>query len=213
MASCCNARGCDGFFTARLARRAAKRYRKRGLDKTAKRIVETLEARGVHGATILEIGGGLGEIDIELLKRGAARAVNLELSPGYAEEAARLQADAGLQDRLEHRLHDIAADPTSTGPADIVVMHRVVCCYPDYARLLEAAATHARSHIIFSHPPRTPGTRLIIAAQNLAFRLLRREFRTFVHPPAAMLAVVQNQGFRHTYTHRSLTWQIAGLDL
>src|SRR5437016_1581253 len=108
MASCCNPRGCDGFFGPRFARRMAKRYRKRGLDKAAGRMVAFLEERGIEGATVLEIGGGIGEIQIELLERGAARSVNLELSPGYDEDAAVLLCEAGLEERVERRLHDIA---------------------------------------------------------------------------------------------------------
>ena len=61
-------------------------------------MVEFLELRGIEGATVLEIGGGVGEIQIELLKRGAARSVNLELSPAYEEEAKRLLGDMGLDD-------------------------------------------------------------------------------------------------------------------
>ena len=48
---------------------------------------------GLEGATVLEIGGGVGEIQIELLKSGAARAVNLELSPAYEAEATELLRD------------------------------------------------------------------------------------------------------------------------
>ena len=136
MANCCNPRGCDTFFTPRLARRAAERYRKKGIDKTARRMVAFLEQHGIEGATVLEVGGGVGELQIELLKRGAARAVNLEMSPAYDEEAARLLREAGVEDRAERRLHDIAADPTGVEPAGVVVLHRVVCCYPDYGRLL-----------------------------------------------------------------------------
>ena len=58
-------------------------------------MVEFLESRGIEGETVLEIGGGVGEIHIELLKRGAKRALNLELSPAYAEEAARRFARRG----------------------------------------------------------------------------------------------------------------------
>jgi 16S rRNA A1518/A1519 N6-dimethyltransferase RsmA/KsgA/DIM1 with predicted DNA glycosylase/AP lyase activity len=36
-------------------------------DATARRIVEALTDRGVDGATVLEIGDGIGEIQIELL--------------------------------------------------------------------------------------------------------------------------------------------------
>ena len=85
------------MFTPRFARRMATRYRKRGLDRTARRMVEFLELHGIEGATVLEIGGGVGEIQIELLKRGAASSVNLELSPAYDEEAARLLREAALR--------------------------------------------------------------------------------------------------------------------
>jgi cyclopropane fatty-acyl-phospholipid synthase-like methyltransferase len=211
MASCCDPRGCDVFFGRRFARHVAKRYRKRGLDKTARRIVEFLEARGIEGATVLEIGGGIGEVQIELLKRGAARTVNLELSPGYEREAQALLAESGFADRAERRLHDIAVAPDGVEPADAVVLHRVVCCYPDYERLLGAAADRAGRLLVFSYPRRNPASRLIVAAQNLAFRVMRKEFRTFAHPPAAMVDVVCARGFDPTYAHRQLVWQVTGL--
>jgi SAM-dependent methyltransferase len=212
VASCCNSRGCDTFFTERFARRAARRYRKKGLDKTAQRMVEFLEQRSVEGATVLEIGGGVGEIEIELLRRGAASAINLELSPAFEEEAKRLLAEAGLEGRADWRLHDIAANPEAVEPADIVLLHRVVCCYPDYRRLLGAAADHARRFIVFSYPPRHRLSRLFVGAQTLIFRLLGREFRTFAHPPSEMLAVVEESGFRRAFAHHALVWQVAGLE-
>ncbi len=184
----------------------AERYRKRGLDKTARRMVEFVEARGIEGATVLEIGGGVGEIQIELLKRGAARAVNLELSPAYEKEAERLLREAGFSEQAERRLVDIAVDPEGVAAADVVVLHRVVCCYPDYERLLGTVAEHAR------RPPRNAMSRLFVAVVNLGFRLLRREYRSFVHPPGAMLAVLGERGLRRTFAEHALVWQVAGLE-
>jgi hypothetical protein len=190
----------------------ARRYERKGLDKTARRMVTFLEQRGLEGATVLEIGGGVGEIQIELLKRGAERAVNLELSAGYDDEAARLARAAGLEGRTDRRLHDIAVDPDGVEPADVVVLHRVVCCYPDYERLLGAAADHARRLLVFSYPPRNGVSRLAVGAQNLLFRLLQREFRTFAHPPSAMLGVLAERGLSTTFTQHALVWQVAGLE-
>lgn len=136
------------MFNPGFARRMAGRYRKRGLDKTARRIVDLLAQGGIQGATVLEIGGGVGEIQLELLRRGAASATNLELSPAYDDQAARPIDTAGVSGRVHRRLIDIAANPTAVEPADIVVLHRVVCRYPDYAKLLGAAADH-------THPPQT----------------------------------------------------------
>jgi magnesium-protoporphyrin O-methyltransferase len=66
-------------------------------------MVDLLPESRVLGATVLEIGGGVGQIQLELLGRGAAAAINLELSPAYDTEAARLLAEAGLADRVQRR--------------------------------------------------------------------------------------------------------------
>jgi 16S rRNA G966 N2-methylase RsmD len=190
----------------------AGRYRKRGLDKTAKRIVAFLEREGVESASVLEIGGGVGEIQLELFKRGAASAVNLELSSAYDAEARGLLREAGIDEsRVVRRLHDIAEDPEGVEPADVVVLNRVVCCYPDYERLLTAAASRARRLLVFSHPPRNFLTRAFIGAENLGLRLSRREFRVFAHPPAAMLEVCRANGLQATYAHAGVVWQVDGL--
>ena len=212
MSGCCNARGCDRLFNEKFARKMAKRYRKRGLDKTARKMVAFLEERGVEGATVLEVGGGVGEIQIELLERGARHSTNLELSPGYDEEATRLLAEHGLADRADRRLHDIATEPELVAPADVVVLHRVVCCYPDYERLLGAVAEHARHAVVFSYPPRNIGSRAFVAGANLFLRIMRREYRTFAHPPRAMLDVLERRGLRRTFARHSFTWQVAGLE-
>jgi magnesium-protoporphyrin O-methyltransferase len=197
------------MFGARFAKRMAGGYRKRGLDKTAQAVVDLVTQGGVQGATVLEIGGGVGEIQLELLRRGAARATNVELSPGYEPEAAALIEDAGVGGRVERRLVDIATDPAAVEPADIVVLHRVVCCYPDVAKLLGAAADHARHQLVFSHPPRNAVSRAVVATQNLLLRLSGREFRTFAHPPAAMLAVLAEHGLRPSAAYRGPVWQVA----
>ena len=66
--------------------------------------------------------------------------------------------------------------------------------------------------LVFSHPPRNAISRLVVGAQNLAFRLRGSEFRTFAHPPAAMVAVLEGRGMRRTFTHAGRVWQVAGLE-
>jgi magnesium-protoporphyrin O-methyltransferase len=52
-------------------------------------VVDFLSAHGLEGATVLEIGGGIGEVHLELLRRGAQLATNLEISTSDEDEAAR----------------------------------------------------------------------------------------------------------------------------
>jgi hypothetical protein len=95
-------------------------------------MVDWLTQRDIRGATVLEVGGGVGALQLELLRRGASRATNVELVDYYDADAFDLAREAGLADRVLRRRLDLAADPDTVDPHDIVVLHRVVCCYPDY---------------------------------------------------------------------------------
>src|SRR5256885_14285616 len=96
MTECCSPKGYRWVFSERSARAEARRYRRKGLDGTSRRIVDFLKANGVEGRTVLEVGGGIGAIQIELLKAGASRDLSIELTPTYQEEAAAVLRRAGL---------------------------------------------------------------------------------------------------------------------
>ncbi|MCD2442115.1 SAM-dependent methyltransferase [Agromyces sp. SYSU K20354] len=214
MDDCCAAPDTEGYdevFDDRFARKTARRYRRKGLTPAEQRIVAFLSSTGLDDATVLEVGGGVGEIQLELLARGAARTVNLELSGAYETEAARLIDEAGVAGRITRRLGvDLAATPERVDVADIVVLHRVVCCYPDVEHLLGAAADRARRAIVFSHPPRTRVRRARVAVDNFMHRLSRKSYRGFVHEPAAMLDTLRRHGFEPRYRHTDRTWCIVG---
>jgi 16S rRNA G966 N2-methylase RsmD len=212
MEECCGRPGYDSTFDDRFARRLTGRYRRRGLNRTQRRLVGFLVDRGIQGASVLEIGGGIGEIQVELLRRGASHVTNTEISTSYEKDAAELLARTGVRDRVTRRFVDIAELPDDVESADIVVLHRVVCCYPDYDKLLSAAGGHARRLLVFTHPPTDPVNRLMFGWDNLRRRLRRNAFRAFVHSPRAMVAVLDAQGLQPTYRHRGWAWCIVGLE-
>jgi 16S rRNA G966 N2-methylase RsmD len=212
MNDCCDRTGYQTVFSDRFARRVARMYCRRGLDRTQRRLVTFLTERGIEHASVLEIGGGVGEIQIELLSRGARKATNLEISRNYEPEAEALLERFGMVDRVQRRFVDIATSPNAVEPADVVVLHRVVCCYPDYERLLSAAAGHAKRLLVYSHPPRNSLIRMIISCENLLHRLRGSNFRAFVHPPAAMIKTAEAQGMSVSYRHRGVSWHVVGLE-
>jgi 2-polyprenyl-3-methyl-5-hydroxy-6-metoxy-1,4-benzoquinol methylase len=210
--SCCAPKGYEKLFGERTARRDAKRYRRKGLDETAERMVGFLRSRGVEGATVLEIGGGVGAVDVELLKAGAERAVNVELSSSYEAAARELWGEQGLADRIEYRVANVAEDGREIEAADAVLMHRVVCCYPNYDALVGAAAGRAGRYLVMSFPRERMLIRPVFAAINLVARLLRWEYRSYVHPVAGILAVAERHGLRPALGHQGFVWQIAALE-
>lgn len=210
--NCCSARGCDEFFTDRVARRDAARYRRAGIDGNAGRVVDFVRGRGVEGSTVLEVGGGVGAIQLELLQVGAARAENVELSSAYEPYAGELLQEAGLEGRVARRLLDFASQGDEVEPADVVILHKVVCCYPNYEALVGAAAVHAKRQLLLTFPCESWWTRLGLAAANLIERLRRRTFRVYVHAPAAMIAVARSHGLEPTAHHRGWFCEFCGFE-
>jgi 2-polyprenyl-3-methyl-5-hydroxy-6-metoxy-1,4-benzoquinol methylase len=211
MPGCCSARGCDEFFTDDVARRDARRYRRRGLDANARRLVDFVRQDGVDGKTVLEVGGGVGAIQLELLRAGAAATTNAELSAAYEPYAAELAQEAGLGDRSERRILDFATRGDEIEAADVVVLHKVVCCYPDYEILVGAAASHAKHGLALTFPRDVVWMRLGLAALNVFQRVRRRSFRVYLHSPSAVLAVARAHGLQPAGYHRGLVWEFAGL--
>ena len=210
--SCCSGKGCDEFFSDRVARRDARRYRRKGLDGDAQRIVELVRGRGVEGKTLLEVGGGIGAIQLELLRAGAARAVNVELSPAYDPYAADLLRSAGFAARAERRVLDFAERAGELEPANVVVLHRVVCCYPDYRTLVGAAADHARDQLLLTFPREVWWTRLGLGTINRLQRLRRNAFRVYLHAPAAILDVACSHGLEIATRQRGRLWELVSLE-
>lgn len=211
MANCCPSNPYDTVFGGRFARQMAKRYRRRGLSRTARRMVDFLAEQGLDGATVLEIGGGVGELQIELLQRGASHATNLEIATGYEEEAGALLEQAGLTDRVTRRIVDVADAPDEVEIADVVVLHRVVCCYPDYDKLLRAAGSRARRALVYSHPRRNPPLRAWLWLEHRFHQLTGCDFRAYAHPPAAMIDVLGRAGLQPKLVHRGFPWQVVGV--
>jgi hypothetical protein len=210
--SCCPPKGYARLFGGRAARRDVRRYAKDGLDDTGARMVAFLRRRGIEGGTVLEIGGGVGVLQLELLAAGAERATNLELSPEYEDSARALLRERGLDERVDRRIGDIVADPALAGAADAVLMHRVVCCYPDADALVGAAAERARRYLVMSFPRDRALFRAGARVLNLWFRLLRWDYRTFIHSPAAILAAAERRGLRLAEESRGSIWQVAALE-
>jgi 2-polyprenyl-3-methyl-5-hydroxy-6-metoxy-1,4-benzoquinol methylase len=212
VSDCCTPNGYRRIFSEKNASGEARRYRRRGLDGTSRRIFDFIKRRGVEGKTLLEVGGGIGSIEIELLKAGMAQAVNVELTPTYESVAGELLAEAGLADRVQRSVMDFAEAGTEVEPADVVVMNRVICCYPDMPKLAGAAAARARDLLVISFPNSRWWTRLGLMLTNFGFQIIRMQFQVFLHPPELIVAAVEQRGFKTRLNDRGLLWQVIALE-
>jgi magnesium-protoporphyrin O-methyltransferase len=208
MNCCSHQRGLNQIFTSDLARREMRNFRRKGLDKRDQQIVKAIAQRGVQGATILEVGGGIGAMQIELLKAGAARAMNVDLAAAYATAARELTQALGYAAVTEQRVADFAHEANTIAAADVVIMNRVICCYPDMPALVQPAAQHARRLLALVFPRETWWMKLGGRVMNFGLWLVRHDFRFFLHPHDAIISATASEGLQPVLSWFSGPWRL-----
>jgi hypothetical protein len=205
--SCCTSTGYRTIFGRKAVERDARRYRRKGLTDSAGWILQVLGDDGVADRSVLEVGGGIGSLQIELLEAGASHATNVEIIDTYEATARSLIAERDLEARVERHIADYAQHPEHNPAADIVIMHRVICCYPDPDTLTAAACSRARDRVAITIPRDTPWVKLGFWGMNACLRLRRIAFRGYVHPQARILEVANSHGFHATHHQRGALWE------
>ena len=211
--SCCAGESLD-VFGEKSARRALRRYLRKGLDgKDARQLAAWAADGGLEGASVVEVGGGIGQIQAELVRRGAERGTVVEVVADYERTARELVDALAIADRSTFLLADLVATPDAVEPADVVVLRRVVCCSPVGPSVLAAAAGRTRRMLLASYPRDRFAVRAVVRLQNAALALMRKRFRVFVHPPAALERVAEEHGLRLARISRDAVWETAQFDV
>jgi predicted methyltransferase len=163
---------------------------------------------GVIGATVLDIGGGVGVVGYELLDAGAASVTNVEASAAYLAASREESARRGLVGRVTLQLGDFTELVGSIPPADIVTLDRVLNVYPDWEQLGSMAAERARRVLGIIVPRDTPMVRLVVAVIDVVLRLRRQPIRARVIQIEAIDRMARRAGLARTFSQAVGAWQV-----
>lgn len=199
----------DNAFTEEEAKAQLKDYRRHGPMKQTGLILRAIRALGLNRADLLDIGGGIGTIHHELLEDVAQQAIHVDASSAYLKLAKEEVARRGHTDRVRFIHADFTDVAKELPPADIVTLDRVVCCYPDFRKLLTAAAKHSRHVLAMTYPRETWYMRVGLNILNFMQRLRRDPFRVFLHPVSDMRSLLQDEGLEQVSLRRLLVWEMA----
>jgi hypothetical protein len=202
---------CDGIercFNPRRVTSELERYRKRGLAKSSRLLVEALREQGVEGLTLLDIGGGVGAVIHALLQAGARQATDVDASAAYLSVAQNEAERRGLAERISFEHGDFVALAPTLPAAGIVTLDRVICCYDDMPALVGLSAARAQKLYGVVYPRDTWWIRLFMRVQNVIMRAMRAPMRFFVHPTAAVEVAIRAQGLERRFYRTAGPWQV-----
>jgi len=157
-----------------------------------------LRSAGLQDRSVLELGCGRGELSADLARAGAIRVTGMDLSSDNIAAARQMASEDGLSDRVTFGVGNAAEADLS--PHDVVVHHRVICCYPDPKAFLRNSIG-ATGNVYGFSMPRSSGivgivVRLVLLFENLGHRIRRRGFRAYVHDERLVDKAVRSAGFR-----------------
>ena len=206
--ACKQCQGIEEFFDEKEADKDLAAYRKKGPAKTTRMLVDAIAAQGVNGGSLLDIGGGVGAIQNELLKAGVETAVSIDASSAYERVAAQEAERQGHTDRISRHHGDFVDIAPHLGEADIVTLDRVICCYHDVQKLVGLSSQKAKRLYAVVFPRENLLSKLGFGVFNMYFRLRRSPFRIFVHPTSVVEALVEANGLRRQSYRKTLIWQV-----
>jgi SAM-dependent methyltransferase len=210
MSACCSAfaRAADQQFNEKKAAEELKRYRTKGPRPTTRLLQEGLAHAGTLRGTLLDIGSGIGSLTFGLLERGITRAVAVDASSAYNAVARQEAERLGRADLVRFVHADFVSVAPELPAATVVTLDRVVCCYPSYEALLNAALCHAEMCLALSYPRDVWYVRLGLTLENTQRRLTKNSFRTFVHPARRIEDLIQSAGFGLTTRQETWMWSV-----
>jgi SAM-dependent methyltransferase len=198
----------DNAFSEAEARSEMRNYRRRGPMNQTKLILEAVRSLGLRNVNLLDIGGGIGSIHHELLEDVAQEATHVDASSAYLREAKAEAARRGHSERVNFVHADFTEVASELPKADIVTLDRVVCCYPDFRRLLTAAAEHSQRALALTYPRETWYLRIGLQIANFFQKLRNDPFRVFLHPVHEMDALLNAEGFKRVSIRRLFVWEM-----
>jgi len=209
MTGCCGSpfeSAVDRQFDDRIAARELVQYRRKGPAKTARLLLEGVARSAAAADTVIDIGAGIGALTFALLDRGATSAVIVDASTAYLQAARGEASRRGRSQSIRFLQGDFVAAGPQLPAASVVMLDRVVCCYPSCEDLLGAACDRAELCLALSYPRDTWYVRAANRLGNGLRRLRRNPFRTFVHPLADLEAILRSRGFELVSRGKTLVW-------
>ena len=204
--NCCSSNDPTGEFFDKESKKFEKKYRKKGLEKITKSLVDGIEELGIKGMTVLDVGAGIGGAHRELLRRGASKAFATELSKEMINRASNFTDSEGFKDKVEYHLGDIVEMNGEIPEIDITMHDKVICCYEHVDALIDKTLSKTKSIYAFIMPRDRLLTKFGFNVFILVAKLLRWDFRPFIHPLQPILDKMQKAGYELKSEARTIIW-------
>ncbi len=160
----------------------------------------------IGGKSLLDIGGGIGAIQWKFLENSASKTTDVDASRGYLKVAEEYSHKMNWGEKTEFIMADFNDVSDSIENHDYVTLDKVICCYPDYKKLLSNALTKSNEVLFLSFPIGGIVSKLLSKLSSIYFRFRNNPFRTYIHDPGEVHQFIESKGFQLQQKAISFPW-------
>ena len=204
----CQCEGIEQLFSDKYARSDLKAYRKNGAAKSTLMLIEAIKAQNLEAAELLDIGGGVGAIQLALLKAGFVSSKVVDASESYLAVAMEEAEQQGLRERVNYQHGNFVEIAAQLSPVDLVTLDKVICCYDDMPSLVSKSVGLAKQYYGIVFPNEGLLSRIQNGLYNFWMRVINNPYRSFIHATADIEAIIFEKGFKRSSYQRQALWQI-----
>ncbi|MHA1926369.1 MAG: class I SAM-dependent methyltransferase [Candidatus Thorarchaeota archaeon] len=206
--STCQCQGIELEYDQKVAVKELEKYRKDGPIKNTRMLIDALIAEDISEMKLLDIGGGVGAIQYELLKAGVSSCLSVEASSAFLEAAKEEANRQGHSDRISHLHGDFVELAKDIPHSELVTLDRVICCYDNVEGLVGKSSMKALRFYGLVYPRDNLLSKIIIALENIISRIKRSSFRAYVHRSEKVDGIIRSNGFEKRFYREVGVWQI-----
>jgi len=198
--------GIEKLFDEKTARKNLKRYLQKGPRRPTRLLIEAIKANSPSGS-LLDIGGGVGIIQLELLSEGVQKVTDVDASNGYIKVAKEEAIKRGYEKSISYMHEDFTNISTVIDSHNIVTLDKVICCYPEMQDLVKSSSEKAKELYGLVYPRENILSKLLVGFGNLFIKLFNRNFKSYIHSNTDVRAIL-DENFKEIYYKTTGIWQV-----
>ena len=202
---CCDS---EKIFNEKEAKKRLRKYLKKGPRKTSHALLKTLKTELNGYKSVLDIGAGIGAVHLDLLENGLDRATHVDASLSYLRISEELAEKKGLKENVTYHYGDFMDEAPVIDQHDVVVLDKVVCCYPFMKDLLNSALSKSDHLVGLTFPMNNLIGKSIFLTGNLFLWLKGSSFRAYLHSIRDIRKVISDNGFVLARRTKAFPWMV-----
>ncbi len=196
----------DDFFGQKMAQKQMKYYLRKGVRKNSRPMINLLKKLPLKNHTLLDIGGGVGQITFELDKVGISNITHVDLSSSYLNTFLGEVKKRNMSGRVKTTLGDFVEVHEELGQSDLVTLDKVICCYEDYKKLIDYSSAKAKKWYAYTIPRDEWWVKAVQQIGVLIQKLRKDPFRPYVHSVEKIEERLTKAGFKKIDQRLNREW-------